>query len=259
MPVCFAAAVILDRFLRRGLEISWDRRKASLAWLGLLSASAIFASLGWIAAGLLTGTVCFLASFFVQVSLTSWRRAIADSGARLLIPAAGVIAMILYPQVLRHFWAPLADATSYAVEWALGLAGYPVERLEVWHSIRLRHPDFTASIGMGCSGMEGIFFFFLALSVYRFLKPKRLGAIREVLLLGSGACVLWLSNVARIFVFFIAAVHLRRSASPQQARDFFVWAFHENIGWLIYAIVLVAFFAVVERRINSVRASAPAS
>lgn len=163
-------------------------------------------------------------------------------GARLwyLVGALGLL--FTYPYVLAAVWPYLVQLTAYSVLGALKLLGVGVTRFDIAQNIGIHHPLLRASIGMGCSGLEGIFFFLFAYLLVRLFAGKQSSWRRTAGVVSAGVLFMFVLNVFRIVLFFGVAVLINRTSTQPYGRAFFVWAFHQNIGWILYLAGIAAFF-----------------
>ncbi len=174
-------------------------------------------------------------------------------GSRLwyLVGALGLL--FTYPYVLAAVWPYLVKLTGYSVLAALKVLGVGVTRFDIAHSIGIHHPHLRASIGMGCSGLEGIFFFLFAYLLVRLFAGRRSSWWRTSAVVSGGVLFMFVLNVFRIVLFFGVAVFINQASSQPHGRAFFVWAFHENIGWILYLAGIVGFFHCFGRYFTDAR------
>jgi exosortase/archaeosortase family protein len=192
--------------------------------------------------GLTTATLgC---SFFLFHSFRSLRTCYAKYGVGGIFPFLATFVLVTYPHVLEQFWPPLSASTAACCGWLLTRFGVPAQLSSTGERFMLWHPHFAASINMGCSGLEGIFFFLFALSVVASFKEKLREPPRFITALIVGLALMFVLNVLRISSFFSFAVFLENKVAQQQGEKFFEWAFHENIGWMLYFSSLFLFFEI---------------
>lgn len=177
-------------------------------------------------------------------------------GSRLwyLVGALGLL--FTYPYVLAAVWPWLVKVTGFSVLMALRALGLGVTRFDVAQNIGIHHPLLRASIGMGCSGLEGIFFFLFAYLLVRLFAGRRASWFRTVAVVSGGICFMFVLNVFRIVLFFGVAVLINQHSTLPYGRAFFVWAFHQNIGWILYFFGIAAFLNVFGRYFTDALAGA---
>ncbi len=176
----------------------------------------------------------FLSSFFVLLSPKEILAACRKESSRVLYFMAAILLLVAYPVVLETMWKTLALCTGYACYVVLNLVGISVQRPSVLNSLKLWNPDFAAYLNMGCSGLEGIFFFLSAFVMVSAYEGKPFSARRTIAQAIGGCVLMFLLNVFRISVFFAGVVWMERNLPTWGAREAFEWAFHANIGWTLY-------------------------
>lgn len=184
-------------------------------------------------------------SVFVFHSFGELRLSYRRYGMAGLFPFVAALILVCYPPILEQFWPVLSYATARSSADILTLLGLPTELQSVGHSFVLWHPRMSASVNMGCSGLEGIFFFLFAFFVLASFKERLRSPIRFFLSLFIGLGWMFTLNLFRIVLFFCVAVAIEKEVADRAGAQFFEWAFHENLGWVIYLIGLVVFFRLV--------------
>ena len=107
----------------------------------------------------------------------------------------------------------------------------------------LWNPDFAISMVMGCSGLEGIFFFlftYCLVKLFGLEKENSLG--KSFVVCCAGVTLMLVLNILRISFFFALSLFLERHYANNQGKAFCEWAFHANIGWFLYLAGLIVFF-----------------
>jgi len=132
-------------------------------------------------------------------------------------------------------------ATGVAVHGVLSVLGLGVTRFGIKQKIGIEHPSMRVSIGMGCSGLEGIFFFLCAYLLFLFFLKERPTWKRVSLTIVGGIAFMFVLNVFRIVLFFAVALAINAVSVEPEGRAFFKWAFHQNIGWVLYFIGIALF------------------
>ncbi len=202
----------------------------------------------WLIAGAIVMTLSGLTVFTAFPELLGRVRAF---GSRLwyLVGALGLL--FTYPYVLAAGWPYLVKLTGYSVLAALKLLSFDVTRFDIANSIGIHHPVLRASIGMGCSGLEGIFFFLFAFLLVRLFGGTQASYSRTAKIVSAGVLFMFVLNVFRIVLFFGVAVFINRYSSHPGGRAFFVWAFHQNIGWILYLVGIAGFFSLAKDRLEA--------
>src|SRR5690606_32147405 len=136
--------------------------------------------------------------------------------------------------ILQQFWAPLAHLTAHTLAYSLELCGVNVLKVHVNHAMSLWTPHFSAIMVMGCSGLEGIFYFFFSYFLMGFLGEHPRWKLHPLLICGLGVMWMFALNTLRVLVFFLVAIQIETQVASGRGRKFYEWAFHENIGWVLY-------------------------
>ncbi len=211
---------------------------AAVAFAG--AAGVTFSLIAGVFALLLSSLVCF-------VCLAEVSRSLQAFGFRLVYVLAALSSLILYRYILEAVWPTLVLITAKCVYWTLKALGFAITRFDIAHSIRISHPNLAVSIGMGCSGLEGVFFFLFAYSLYLLFLEKPWPLRRQALACAGGVVLLFAINTFRIVLFFAVAIAINQNLESKQGRAFFVWAFHENVGWLLYLFGIAAYLYFLGR------------
>lgn len=184
----------------------------------------------------------FLTSFFLLLSHREIAAACHKNQSRVFYFMAAALLLVAYPILLETVWKTLALWTGRACYLLLNTVGISVQRPTLQNSLRLWNPNFSAYMNMGCSGLEGIFFFLSAFVMVSAYEGKSF-QWRRALGQGAAGCLLmFLLNVFRISVFFAGVVLMERYLPTWGARKAFEWAFHANIGWMLYLAGMWWFF-----------------
>jgi len=192
---------------------------------------------GELAAWLLTGALtagCWAAAI---MPLEVWARLLWD--ARYILLAAGGIGLAtsLVAAVSRAGWEALSGPTIWAAHTLLhaltaDTVYYPDTR-------ELGTPRFWVTVGVPCSGYEGMGLITAYLGGYLFFFRRDLRFPRAFLLLPLGLAAIWLVNVARIVVL----IYIGDRVSPKVA----VNGFHSQAGWLGFNLVALTLVYVAHR------------
>lgn len=167
---------------------------------------------------------------------------------RFLTGQIAVFCLFIYPHVLEFFWMPLAKATAIGAALALKGVGVKTETFVRQGIFQVWNPNFSASMVMGCSGLEGIFFFIFVALLMQMMSPSLFKRVSLFWVYLSGISLMFILNVFRLFSFFLIALYLERHLAPQEGRQFYEWVVHANIGWVLYFSALFFFFRFFHRK-----------
>lgn len=175
-----------------------------------------------------------------------WRAAFRAQAPRFLYAAVGFAALALLPRIQESCWLLLSRITGLTAYVLIKLTGTSVV-LHVSPYISLQNRFFFADVKSPCSGLEGIGYFFFLYALVRVLEGFSLRPWREMQVGLVGLATVLFLNGLRIALLFVAAVNARRYLSSRAVSEAFVWAFHSNVGWLLYLVGLLFFFRYVFR------------
>ena len=155
--------------------------------------------------------------------------------------------LVGYHKIVKSLWRPVSRLTGNAVCHSLSTLGMQVHCTLRDH-VDIVHPLFSASIAWPCSGLEGVFFFLFTFSILLMFEQRKIGFFRTCLhyLLGIG--MMLILNVIRISIFFVAATRAVQYWGRAKAQDYFIGAFHNHIGWIIYFIGIGTFVWIYTRK-----------
>jgi exosortase/archaeosortase family protein len=184
----------------------------------------------------------FLTSFFVLVPFRRVSERVRQQPSRVLYVLLAAQLLVAYPLVLERAWKPMAMWTGQGSYHLLNAVGIWVQKPQLYNSLRLWNPSFSAYMNMGCSGLEGIFFFLSGFVLVNAYEGRPLNLLRTALLCVSGCALMFALNVFRISAFFAGSVLMERHYPDEAGRAFFEWAFHANAGWVFYLAGMWWFF-----------------
>lgn len=164
-------------------------------------------------------------------------------GARVFLLILGVALIGFYPSLVQMNWGWLVRATGLCVLFALKTLGMNVNGYDMAYAVGISHSYLNVSINSSCSGMEGVFFFLFSFCLYLFVAEGKWSGLRATLVAAAGILIMCCVNILRIVLFFSLCVYLNSIRAPGSA--LFSWAFHANIGWLLYLISIAAMLFVV--------------
>lgn len=176
-----------------------------------------------------------------------------------LVPVAIVAALskIIGRQVFASFWGPASKVTAHLSCLTLNplLSNLScefdvLERSTVYHL--LHHPLFSIAIGVGCSGLEGVFFFVFLAGLVLMVKAKEWNPLGSFLFLVLGTVGIYAMNIVRINLFYLAAIGAHSLWGATQGVEVFLVLFHGSVGWLIYLLFFVGYFIAMEKWLSTV-------
>jgi exosortase/archaeosortase family protein len=145
------------------------------------------------------------------------------------------------------WWHPMANLTAKSAYHVLSIFTSVVELKsdqvaggQVWQV--LAHPLYQVSIGFGCCGLEGIFFFLAVATMILMARWKDFGLGRGALFVGLGIVGMYWTNVFRIVVVDLIGMGLVLSVGAETAAQWVDLFFHVAVGWVIYAGFLCSYF-----------------
>jgi exosortase/archaeosortase family protein len=227
------APLVLNLSLLLSAFVVYWKSDALRAAMGPDTLTFLFMSLGLFA---------LLTSFFV---LLPWRGVIAkmrEERARTLYALFAAQLLVAYPFVLERGWKPMAMWTGQSAYHLLNAVGIWVQKPLLENSLRLWNPNFSAYMNMGCSGLEGIFFFLSGFVLVSGYEGRALNVLRTIALCSAGCLMMFALNVFRISAFFAGAVLMEKHLADERGKAFFEWLFHANAGWVLYLLGMWWFF-----------------
>lgn len=141
----------------------------------------------------------------------------------------------------------LAEPTVGIPRTILDILGYGMES-GMKHS--LRTPLLDLSINTACSGLEGITFFITIFSFMMMLDYKLLPTRTIVLGYVTGIIFMWALNLFRITVFFMFGSWAVEQWGEEKGGEFALNLFHNNVGWILYAVGIGIYFILFYRMMN---------
>jgi exosortase E/protease (VPEID-CTERM system) len=193
---------------------------------------------GWeLAAWLLTGALtvgCWAAAVMPP---GAWARLLWEARYVLLAAACISLATSLVAAVAREGWEALSRPTMWA---AHGVLRTLTEETVYRPAKReLGTPRFWVTVGVPCSGYEGMGLITAYLGSYLYFFRRHLRFPRAFLLLPLGLAAIWVVNVVRIAVL----IYIGDRVSPKLA----VNGFHSQAGWIGFNLVALTLVYVAHR------------
>jgi exosortase E/protease (VPEID-CTERM system) len=148
-------------------------------------------------------------------------------------------AVIVFQLVGRAIplWQPATGITFVLVRTLLGFFVADVVADPATSMIGTR--EFTANIGWGCSGIEGLVLILVFTSAWLAFFRHELRFPRALLLIPAGVVILWTLNVARI----TALILIGSAGAPAVA----VGGFHSAAGWICFNAVALGLSLAAQR------------
>lgn len=172
--------------------------------------------------------------------LLGYARSQTNAVIYLLIAFAS---LLNYPTILKFFWKQASYLTAKSVYFVYLLFGVPLQFKLTPVSFNLSGGGFAIQIVMGCSGLEGVFFFIFGFSLIQWLEKRGFGW-RAGLAYLSGSILLFLLNTIRITSFYFLGIQLKKFMPSRQVRDLIEVAFHNHFGWILYLVGIIIFMRI---------------
>jgi exosortase/archaeosortase family protein len=158
---------------------------------------------------------------------------------RCILGVGAVGSLVAYVSILEKNWFWLIQVTGHSVYFVLRALGVQANLSDMTYAVGIRHPLLSASINMSCAGMEGMVFLFFAICLYFAATGVPVSAFKFLLISLLGTVFMFFVNIVRIVLFFCVSAWMNLQGFSGGA--FFSFAFHQNIGWLLY-LLAIAFF-----------------
>lgn len=201
---------------------------------------------------LLSGCVLLLVLSFISTikfsEVLAYIRKENTAAAYVLIC---LVSLFNYPLILKYFWREASYLTAKAIYWVYKICGVPLGIRLTPVSFNLSGGGFAIKIIMGCSGLEGIFFFIFAFSLIQCLE-KRGFSWTVLTAYGVGSIFLFLLNTFRISIFYLLGIQMERMSLGGMGKRLIEGAFHNHIGWILYLAGII-FFVRTYRRFEKVK------
>lgn len=196
---------------------------------------------------LILPSLILFTSLFIFISFHELLQKIRAHQIRFLIGIIALCFLLFYPLILELFWVPLSTSTAILSAWVLNLFGLKVETLNLGGFFRMWSPYFSATMVMGCSGLEGIFFFIYSCLLLQMIDPLSFKRFPTLWIYLLGIFWMFFLNIVRLTTFFSIAAYLENHLRVEQGKEFYEWAVHTNIGWLLYFTGLIFFFSAMKK------------
>jgi exosortase/archaeosortase family protein len=200
------------------------------------------------------GLVTFTTSFLIFFNVSDFFKRIGRYPYEALFSVFSGSLFYLFHLSIHYLWRYLSRSVTLIVYGLLKLFGFDMTYASDGYT--LAHPLFSASVGPACSGLEGIFLFLFLFTLILFVDWERYSKKKALAIYLVGMLYMFMLNILRVTVFFIAAIWATQKWGSSQASHLFVWFFHANVGWIFYLIGIIIFFAVLFR-LQKVRSLSP--
>lgn len=159
-----------------------------------------------------------------------------------LVACFGIVIVQNYGEL---FWPLFSRVLERGLELIL-----PFKVVRSSAHVILAHPELTLRIGVGCSGLDGFLFF---ASTFLLVMPFAGGPHREegwswLKIFIFGIFFQCFLNFLRIGLLFLAGLVLVRGLGATRGMPILMNIFHVHLGYLLYVMGLVSFFACVFHR-----------
>ena len=151
-----------------------------------------------------------------------------------------LVSLLNYPLILKYFWKEASRLTALSVYYVYHLFGVDLYTRLTPVSFNLSGGGFAIKIIMGCSGLEGIFFFIFAFSLMQLLGKRGLDwKVAGAYLVGS--LFLFFLNTLRISVFYLLGIQFERLSLGRLGKSVIEGDFHNHLGWILYLLGIIIF------------------
>jgi len=189
-------------------------------------------------------TVIACTGFSIFVKPAKWIEAINGQPVPFSVLSLAIGSQWIYFRYAEALWLYLLSGpTTKVVLISLKALGY--EMMPSDHPFRLVHALFSVRIYGACSGLEGVVFFITVLSLVVMVDHKRFSGAQIFVSYGAGIIYMWLLNVLRIVLIFIAGVYTSERWGREEATNLVVKLFHANTGWVLYSAGIALFMAAL--------------
>ncbi|NBX69629.1 MAG: exosortase/archaeosortase family protein [Proteobacteria bacterium] len=250
IPLGLGAWVSFYHLQDNGVSISF-RPKMFVSFLALLAAIILFLknylfltslfSHSCLVITLLMSCVFLLGTgFLCTLRVKELVTFVREKSTAALYALIAVAALLNYPHILKFFWREAAYGTARSVLELYRLFGMNLKFSVTPVSFNLTGEGFAIKIIMGCSGLEGIFFFIFAFSLIQCLH-KRDWSWKVFGAYGLGTVFLFLLNTFRISLFYLMGIQFEKMAMGKAGKKVIEAAFHNHLGWILYLVGIIIF------------------
>lgn len=228
----------------------------------MLSIGLLFAVI-WVLKNYLLLTLKFPHSFLVIALLTSCCALLMLAFFSLIKPSEilsyvnkrntaavysliALVSLLNYPMILKFLWRHASFLTAKSVCYLYKLFGIGLGLTLTPVSFNLHGGGFGIRIVMGCSGLEGIFFFVFAFSLLQLIGKKGID-FRVMVAYLAGAVFLFLLNTVRISTFYFLGIQFEKMELGRTGKNWIEGAFHNHVGWILYLLGIIIFVRIYRK------------
>lgn len=175
---------------------------------------------------------------------------------KLIFPALLIgSSKLIAGSFLEVIWPPLATATG-ATACGILQSLIPGISCAAGTYYRITHPSYGVSIGVGCSGVDGLSLFVFCFGLLEMgISPGRSWSL--TLLWAALGCIgVWMTNVARIVLFYpLVLVSIDQLGQEYGIKVAFP-LLHNSMGWVLNVLFLLLYFRLLYVPQREVRRSA---
>lgn len=188
-------------------------------------------------AWLVSGLALIVTWGLALAPLSFWQRTVSQEKHSIAVAAVvGVVAWSIAFST-QDLWKWLADD---ALQLSYGILTMFFDGVAVnYETQSLTLLNFTATIGVACSGYEGIGLVTVFSSLYLYIFRSELRFPRALLLIPIGILTIWFFNVVRIATLVALGAHV----SPDVA----LGGFHSQAGWISFLLVSIGVLFLAQR------------
>lgn len=157
-----------------------------------------------------------------------------------------LVSLLNYPMILKFLWQYASFLTAKSVCYLYKLFGIDLGLTLTPVSFNLHGGGFGIRIVMGCSGLEGIFFFIFAFSLLQLIGKKGID-VRVVAAYLVGAAFLFILNAVRISTFYFLGIQFEKMELGRAGKNWIESAFHNHLGWILYLLGIIIFVRIYRK------------
>jgi exosortase/archaeosortase family protein len=163
---------------------------------------------------------------------------------------------ILAKNFLSSLWAPATKLTGEVVCALIQpfsndlscVADTYVHSLGPYHM--MAHPLHTVMIGVGCGGLEGVFFFVFSATLIWISYSERFTVFSGIFFIALGALGMYVTNMLRIAIYFTVSILITQWIDSRAGLASIRFLFHASLGWMLYGIYLFVYLRLWTKRLS---------
>ncbi len=172
-------------------------------------------------------------AFLSTIQISEVLRFVNRRNTAAIYSLVALLSLLNYPVILKFFWKQASFCTAKSVYYIYKLFGVNLNILLTPVSFNLSGSGFGIKIIMGCSGLEGIFFFLFAFSLVQLIAKRGINWGVFFAYIG-GVVLLFGLNIIRISAFYLVGIYFNKISMGRLGRQLIEGAFHNHLGWLLY-------------------------